>query len=60
MATVYCFVKLRWATPGVMKTWHIAAIFLGYHDTFFFLSRKAAKPQRKTEKNFAALRESLL
>jgi hypothetical protein len=43
-----------------MKIRHVKAAFLRYHDSFFFLSRKAAKPQRKTAKRlcvFAALRE---
>jgi len=43
-----------------MKIRHVEAVFLEYHDPFFFLSRKAAKPPRKTAKRlcvFAALRE---
>jgi hypothetical protein len=47
--------------PDLMKIRHVETVFLGYHDPFFFLSRKAAKPQRKTAKRrcgFAALRET--
>jgi hypothetical protein len=43
-----------------MKIRHVEAVFLRYHDPFFFLSRKAAKPQSRQErqqKGFAALRE---
>jgi hypothetical protein len=46
-----------------MKIQHVEAVFPGDHDPFFFLSRKAAKSQRKIAKRlcvFAALRERCL
>jgi hypothetical protein len=41
----------------VMKIRHVEAVFLGYYNPFFFLSRKAAKKDKKRLCAFAALRE---